>query len=160
MAGEYLRAGEDLARAVALAERLGTRLLLGLYTSYLAEVRLSTGDATEALRLSREALQIANEVRQPWDQSVAWRALAQALAMSTPPDYEGAEDAIKKALAIQQGLQMKWELACSLVVHGRILGAKGDTETARETLARSIEMFREMGLAWGVALAERALPGR
>ncbi len=88
---------------------------------------------------------------------MAFRALAQALWMSDPPDYEGAEDAMSNALTIQQALRMQWELAHSLVVYGRILAAKGDAEKAKETLARSIDMFQEMGLGWGVARAEQAL---
>lgn len=34
--------------------------------------------------------------------------------MSQPPDHERAEDAIRDAITIQQGLRMTWELACSL----------------------------------------------
>ena len=52
---------------------------------------------------------------------------------------------------------MKWELAQSLLVYGRVLQAKGDAERAREILTRAKQMFEEMGVAWGTDRVERVL---
>ena len=157
LAGDYVRAEEDLMRAVMLADRLGTRFALGTYKGHLAEATLYSGNVLDAIRLSREAVETANESAHPWDHSVASRALAHALVAQDPPDCQGGENAISNALAIQERLGMRWELAQSLLVYGRVLGAKGDVEKAQKTLARSLEMFQEMGVAWGVARAEQAL---
>lgn len=157
LAGNYERAIEDLRRAVMLAERLGTQFFLGGYKSALSESLLYAGNVLDAIRLSQEALHIANESGQPWEQSFALRALAQTLLAQDPPDCRGAEDAISNAIAIQERLRMKWELAQSLVVHGRVHRIKGATAEARATLRRALHLFEEMGVTWGVARAQQAL---
>ncbi|MFQ5897882.1 MAG: AAA family ATPase [Candidatus Methylomirabilia bacterium] len=159
LAGEYRRAEEELDETVGMARQLGTRFFLGYYEGYLAEARLRRGDAGEAVRLSREALQIATESNQPWSQSVASRALAQALWLGVPPDYQGAEEAIKNAIAIQQARGMKFELAWSMVVYGHILEAKGELRGAREPLIRASEMFQHMGMASDLERARAAVQG-
>ncbi|MFQ5830984.1 MAG: AAA family ATPase, partial [Candidatus Methylomirabilia bacterium] len=157
LAGDHKRAGEELSRAIAEAQQLGTRFFLGYYQGYLAEARLSGGDALEALRLSRDALQIATESNQPWSQSVASRALAQALLLNDPSSHQAAEEAIKDAIAIQQAFGMKFELAWSLLVYGQVLKAKGDGRKAHETLTQATEMLREMGMASDLQRARAAL---
>ncbi len=157
LAGDPARAEQELRRALALTERLGTRFFLGGFKSYFAESRLYAGAIDEALQLSREALQIAEESGQAWDRSVALRTLAHALLAQEPPDDQGALEAIRSAVVIQEPLGMQWELAQSLVVHGRVLRTKGATAEARATLRRALHLFEEMGVTWGVARATQAL---
>lgn len=157
VAGDYERAEEELTRAIGLAEKLGTRFSLAIYVSFLAECRLGSGRITDALRLSREAIEIATESHQLWFQSMGFRVLAQALFLNNSPDYQAAEEAVKNAITIQQDLGIRCELPRSLVVYGRLLRAKGELEKARETYAHAIAMFQEMGMAWDLAQAEQAL---
>lgn len=100
---------------------------------------------------------MANESGQPWEQSFALRGLAQTLLAQDPPDCRGAEDAISNAIAIQERLRMKWELAQSLLVFGRVLRVRGDGKGATEALASAKQLFEEMGVAWGIERAEQAL---
>ncbi|MEK7216391.1 MAG: tetratricopeptide repeat protein, partial [Chloroflexota bacterium] len=155
--GEYGPAIEDLTRALSLAERLGVRFFVGAWNGGLAEAHLGIGNVVEALRLAREGLRIANESGSPWEQLIAFRTLAQALLAQDPPDVPGAEEAMAAALSIQDKIDMKWESAQSLLVYGRVLGAKGEGERAREVLARAGRLFEEMEVAWGTERVERAL---
>ena len=41
---------------------------------------------------------------------------------------------------------MKFDLAWTLIVQGRILAAKGDKARAKETFVRAARMFEEMGI--------------
>jgi predicted ATPase len=157
LSGDHGRAIEELTQALALADRVGTRWFLGGWLGYLAEARLGAGDVAEALRLGREAVQIASESASPWEQSVAFRALAQALLAQDPPDSQGAEEAIGRAIAIQEGFQMKWELPQSLLVRGRVLRAQGHAAEARAVLDQALKLFEAMGVSWGVEKAEQAL---
>jgi class 3 adenylate cyclase/tetratricopeptide (TPR) repeat protein len=157
LAGDYRAAADDVSRAVTLAGQLGTRFGLSLYKSLLAFVRLNLGDPVEALRLGREALEMATESGVSWDQSMASRAVAEALLAQTRPDLQQAEDAMRNALQIQEQLGMKWELAQSRLVYGRLLRAKGDTDASRETLTQALRLFEEMGVSWGIERAEQAL---
>jgi tetratricopeptide (TPR) repeat protein len=150
-------AEDDLVRARALANQIGTTFLLGAFTAYLAEVRLHTGDVAQATKLCREALQIATETHQPWSLGIASRTLAACLLAADPPDVQGAESAIQEAIAIQQDRGLLVELACSLTVCGRVLNAKGDRAGAKVTFARAAGMFEDMGMTKDLARARDAL---
>ena len=157
LAGDHARADAELTRAVEIADRLGTRMVLGLYVSLLAEARLGMGQVGDALRLSHEALQLAIEINQRWAQSRAHRAMAQALLRSDPADYLAAAQAIGRAIAIQQDLGLKCELPESLVVHGQILRASGEMKRAREMLGQAIQMFQDMEMTSDLTRTEEAL---
>ena len=147
LANDFRSAEDDLLQCPNLASQIGTNFLLGSFRAYLAEARLHAGDVAAATELScREAVQIAAETDQPWSLGIAWRAFAKCVLAADPPDLQGAEEAIQKAIGIQETYGTRIELAWSLPVLGRVQRMKGAGAEARKTLVRAAEMFEAMGI--------------
>jgi class 3 adenylate cyclase/tetratricopeptide (TPR) repeat protein len=157
LANDFRSAEGDLLLCLNLASEIGTNFLLGSFRAYLAEARLRAGDVAAAAELCREAVQIAIETDQPWSLGIAWRAYAQCLLTADPPDPQGAEEAIQKAIAIQESYGTRIELAWSLTVLARVEGRVGAGAKARETFARAAEMFEAMGIERDLARVREAL---
>jgi tetratricopeptide (TPR) repeat protein len=157
LASDFASAEEDLLQCMDVGSQIGTNFLLGGFRAYLAEVRLHTGNVATATELCREAVQIATETHQPWSLGIAWRVLANCLLAADPPDLQGAEEAIQKAIAIQEEDGTRVELAWSLTVFGRVQSRMCAGAKARETFGRVAEMFEAMGIMRDLARMREAL---
>ncbi|MFQ6017019.1 MAG: BTAD domain-containing putative transcriptional regulator [Kiloniellaceae bacterium] len=144
----YGEAIEALKRAVDMAARLNTRFCLPLFKGWLAEASYEIGKHEDALHISRAAFHLAAETNQPWARSVVLRALARVLAHPEVRDYQGAEKAIRSALADQHSLGFRFERARSLIVHAKIARAAGDVGRSSQIYSEASNMFRQMEMAY------------
>jgi hypothetical protein len=81
------------------------------------------------------------------------RAFAKCLLAADPPDLQGAEEAIRNAIAIQESYGTRIELAWSLTVQSTM----GAAATARESLARAAELLEAMGIERDLAGVRRTV---
>lgn len=135
-----------LEQAIAWGERLGTGLFQPLFKAWLAEACVGEFSDEEVLRLTREALRLAADRNQAWARSVAHRALARLLSRPSSRDLSAADRAIRSAVAAQSSLGLPFEVARSLVVHAKILRARGNARRSSEIFAEAGEIFEKMGL--------------
>lgn len=137
-------AESSLGEALAIAKRLGTRFLLPLFSAWQAEAVIDAGDCERALQLSRAAFDLSAKTNQAWPRSIALRTLARALADPAMRDFAGAEKAIRSAVAEQEGLGLKVELARSKVVYAKTLRAAGNLQRSSEVYAEASDLFQRM----------------
>ena len=145
--GRRAAARRELDRAVAVAGRLGTRFLLPFLKAWQAEAACRSTAGARASGFSREVQSLAARTNQPWAGSIASRALAVALSRPCSRDLGRAERAIKAAVATQRGLELRFELARSLMVQADILDARGKTAQSGAAVAEADALFRQMGQA-------------
>jgi class 3 adenylate cyclase/tetratricopeptide (TPR) repeat protein len=157
MSGDPSRGRALFEEAISLAERVGTTFVLGRCRAWLAACLLMLGEADGVEALCQAALRDAEQTGDRSALALALRALAETLARRRPPDPEGADGAMRLALQIQEEIGERPELARSYAVYARMLSDRGERERAHQLLAKAIDMFREMGMAWDIAQAQRAL---
>src|SRR3546814_18573033 len=73
---------EALARALDMADRLGRRFMMAMFSAWLADALLPTGALDRAIEVARRAVRLASERTEPWARSVALRVEGQALGLS------------------------------------------------------------------------------
>jgi tetratricopeptide (TPR) repeat protein len=146
LAGDFERAVADLTISVDLGKQIGTNFRLAPILAQLAEARLRGGDLEAAQKFSREAMETAVDVGQPLDLAAAYPVVAQVALAVDPPDLKAAEAAAVSAIEICEKNHRNYDLAWALVVHGRVLNAKGNCAEAKETLASAAKKFQEMGI--------------
>jgi DNA-binding SARP family transcriptional activator len=146
LAGQTREAIALLEKAIAWGERLGAGLFQPLFKAWLAEASVGEFSDEEVLRLARESLRQAADRNQAWARSVAHRALARLLSRPSSRDLSAADRAIRSAVAAQSSLGLPFEVARSLVVHAKILRARGNARRSSEIFAEAGEIFEKMGL--------------
>ncbi len=146
-AGDAEQAVGELEAALGQGIRLGARLFQPLFKAWLAEASIGIRSDEEVIRLAREALRLAADCNQSWARSVAHRALARLLSRPGCRDLNVADRAIRTAVAAQGSLGLPFEAARSLVVHAKILRARGNARRSSEIFAEAGEIFEKMGLA-------------
>lgn len=146
LAGRTDDAIKLLESAITCGEQLGTGLFQPLFKAWLAEASVGEFSDEEVLRLARESLRLASEHNQAWARSVAHRALARLLSRPNSRDLSAADRAIRSAVATQWSLGLPFEVARSLVVHAKILRARGNARRSSEIFAEAGEIFEKMGL--------------
>jgi tetratricopeptide (TPR) repeat protein len=146
LAGQTREAIALLEKAIAWGERLGAGLFQPLFKAWLAEACVGEFSDEEVLRLARESLRLAADRNQAWARSVAHRALARLLSRPSSRDLSAADRAIRSAVAAQSSLGLPFEVARSLVVHAKILRARGNARRSSEIFAEAGEIFEKMGL--------------
>jgi tetratricopeptide (TPR) repeat protein len=143
------RAKEAVAafqEALAMGERLNSESFAALFQAWLAEGSVGLVADEDALRLGREALVRASEDNQAWAHSIAFRALARVLVRPTYRNLHSADRSIRSAVAIQENLGLCCEIARSMVVHAKILRARGNGRRSSEIFAEASSKFAKMGL--------------
>jgi len=135
-----------LKQAIGRGEQLGTQLFQPLFKAWLAEACVGEFSDEEVLRLARESLRLAAERNQAWARSIAHRALARLLSRPNSRDLSAADRAIRSAVAAQSSLGLPFEVARSLVVHAKILRARGNARRSSEIFAEAGAIFERMGL--------------
>jgi DNA-binding SARP family transcriptional activator len=152
-----------LESAIEMAEKLNTRFMLPLFKAWLAEAAAGNKGGDAAFSASREALRLAGQSNQAWAGSVALRALALAFTHRQSRDFDKAEQAIRAAIEAQTSLGLRFERARSMVVHAKILRARGEAARSSDVFSEAGSLFREMGMAAESArattMAEALRPG-
>jgi tetratricopeptide (TPR) repeat protein len=156
MAGEPARAEKDLKQCLALGAQIGTAFHLAAFKAFLAEVHLEDGADAEALRLAEEALGVTTEKAHDWSRSIALRVHGEALLAAAPSALDQAAASIHAAIAIQAQRECRCNLAWTRLASARLALAQGDRNGAREAAIAAEQLFLEMGIERGVALAQAA----
>jgi tetratricopeptide (TPR) repeat protein len=143
-ARRYEEAMAEFKMALAMAARLNTKIFRPLFTAWLAEASFEVGRHEQALQAAREASRLATEQNQPWARSVALRALARVLTHPEVRDLNGAERSIRRALADQEGLGIKFETARSMIVQAKIMRSAGNTRQSSAVYDQASKMFQQM----------------
>ena len=146
LAGQASEAIALLEQAIAWGDRLGAGLFQPLFKAWLAEACVGEFSDEEVLRLARESLRLAADRNQAWARAIAHRALARLLSRPSSRDLNAANRAIRSAIAAQSSLGLPFEVARSLVVHAKILRARGNARRSSEIFAEAGEIFERMGL--------------
>jgi class 3 adenylate cyclase/tetratricopeptide (TPR) repeat protein len=155
-AGDASRGRTLVEDGFALAERIGTRFVLGQGKVSLAEALLALGEVDEACRVCREAITLSEESGDGFGAAIAHRTLAESLMRLRPPGSHWQRE-ILAAIRLQSDIGAQPELARSYASYARLLAAAGETERARAQLTRAVDMFRRMGMTWDLERAEQAL---
>ena len=145
-------------QALAFADQIGTTFLLGYLKAYHGRCLIALGELQEAEKLSREALGLANI--EAHSKAYALHTLACALNAQHPRRTEPAEGVIREAIAHDNALHYRPELARVCLSYARMLQGWGQTEKAEAKLNEAITMFRAMGMEWDLAQAERLRAGQ
>src|SRR3546814_16378259 len=66
-----------------MADRLGRRFMMAMFSAWLADALLQTGELDRAIEVARRAVRLASERNEPWARSVALRVVGQALGLSS-----------------------------------------------------------------------------
>ena len=148
------KAFSHLNKAIAMAERLGTGFLLPFIKTWLAETFVNAGQDEEAYDCSRAAYDMAVEANNPWAQSIASRAIARALVTPRYRDFDLAMKAVEFAIASQDSIDLKFELAHSKIVLAKLLRAQGIGHHSSAVFEEAGQMFRQMGMNIEVARAK------
>ena len=143
--GKFEEGRSALGSAVELGGQLETRFLLAYFKALLAEDWPESEDDSAGRAAAEEALTLSNETNQPWARSIALRASAIGLARHRARHLSDAEQVIARAIAIQTGLELSFEVARSLTVHAKIARARGDTERALIFYRRAGQLYHDMG---------------
>src|SRR3546814_11102655 len=98
-----------------MAGQLRLQFMVAIFSAWLAEALMQSGEFDRALDVARRAVQLANERNEPWARSVALRVLGQALALST---VDGAK-LVERILRSAQGLQSSLGLDRQSVASGQ-----------------------------------------
>jgi class 3 adenylate cyclase/tetratricopeptide (TPR) repeat protein len=154
--GDASRARTLAEEGFALAEQIGTRFVLAHGKVSLAESLLALGEVDEACRVAREAVLLSAESADGFGAALAHRALAESLVRLRPSDSQWQRE-ILEAIRILQDAEAQPELARSHLSYALLLKAAGELPQASLHLARAIDMFRLMGMAWDLGRAEQAL---
>ena len=91
----------------------------------------------------------------PW--AVAAAARCRALLLAAEGDLDAASHAIEEALAIQETLDLPYELARALLVKGQIHRRNKEKLQARASIERAVALFEELGSAAWAQRARREL---
>jgi tetratricopeptide (TPR) repeat protein len=151
MAGMPAEGRQLLTESIELAERIGTKLALSWQRTWLAGCLLSLGEVDQAPTLCEEAIRLSEMASDRFNQAIAYRTLAEALARKRPSDDETTRRHIELAASIQREIGARPELARSLVVYAQVLLAAGQERPGRDALQEALNMFRTMGMAWDEA---------
>lgn len=110
-----LEAAEGMAWRALREEEAGLRSY-ALYT--LAQVARERGQAGEAERYGREAVNAARETEDKWAEAPAWRALGQALRAKG--DEAGALEAFDAAIRLYADMRLPHEIQRTLDLRGNL----------------------------------------
>jgi tetratricopeptide (TPR) repeat protein len=157
MAGDPTRGKLLLEESLALAGKIGTKFGLAWLKTFLAASHRALGELDDARGDCEEETRLAKEGGDKWTEAIARQTLADTLCRLTPSDLDQADQAIRLSIELKTKIAARPELARSYLSYARVLKAKGEVEKANDQLARAIGMFEQMGMAWDLANADRAL---
>ena len=158
MTGESLAGQRYIEDSIALAGRIGTTFLLGQAKSFLAACCVGAGDGARVRTLCTEAIDLAGKAGDKFTEALARRAHAEALCRyGEPHEHAAMKQLMQDAMALQQGIGAKPELARSYLSYACILSkASGSEQQAAAYLEQATRLFGELAMDWDIAAAARA----
>jgi class 3 adenylate cyclase/tetratricopeptide (TPR) repeat protein len=156
-AGDPGRGRRLLDEALALSVQLGTKFNLAYLKANLASSLLALGDLEPVRSLCQEAIDLAEATGEPLAKGLACRTLAEACIRLDILDRPHIEGSIQEAIRLHGDVGAQPELARTYVSYAKLLDAWGETARAQQHLQRAIAIFRQLGMAWDLTRAERAL---
>ena len=143
----------------ATGEDIRTGGLMGLAyrVAWLSEVCRLTGHGEEAWRYARQALDLAQQLKERGNEALALHQLGVVQAHANPPDAMQAEAHYQQALALADELGMRPLMAHCHLGLGRLYRQTGRAEQARASLTTAIDLYRAMDMTFWLPQAEAAL---
>jgi class 3 adenylate cyclase/tetratricopeptide (TPR) repeat protein len=157
MAGQPNRGRELIEESLAISQQIGTRLALSWQRTWLAACLLTLGEIDNVPALCEEAIHLADAAFDKFNNALAHRTLAEAVFRLAQSKFDVAQAAVLHAIAVQNEIGARPELARSHVTYAGLLNARGERERAGVQIAEARRMFSDMGMAWDLAQTERAL---
>jgi Xaa-Pro aminopeptidase len=157
MVGEVAAARALEEEGLAIAAKLGTRLILGWQKGFLAACVLAAGDHGTAASLAEEGVQAASETGDRMPLALAKRVFADAVARSDRASHDRAQALMREAVQVLEEIGAQPELARTYVHYAQLLRRLGDEGAARRHLDMALAMFQEMRMVWDEARARELL---
>jgi tetratricopeptide (TPR) repeat protein len=146
-----------LEEAISEGIRTGTRANQSRWVAWLSEVWRLAGRGEEAWQHARQALDLARQRKQRWNEAHALHQLGVVQAHADPPDAAPAEAHYQQALALADELGMRPLVAHCHLGLGTLYATTGQRAQARAALSTAIEMYRAMDMTFWLPQAEAAL---
>jgi tetratricopeptide (TPR) repeat protein len=154
--GDLAKGRLSIEAGISLAGQLRTTFLLGQAKNCLAACRLSENGADEAVMLCREAIGLAEKAGDKFTQALARRTLGEALSRAdSSGNGEAALSAIREAVAIQEKIGARPELARSYAAGAALLKAREDATGAASWSESAIRLFRDLRMERDLAQLSR-----
>jgi tetratricopeptide (TPR) repeat protein len=124
---------------------------------WLSEVCRLAGRGEEAWQHARQALDLAQQLKERGNEALALHQLGVVHAHVVPPDTAQAEAHYQQALALAEELGMRpLQAHCHLGL-GTLYAQTGQREQARAELTAAIALYRSMDMTFWLPQAEAAL---
>src|SRR3546814_6558245 len=85
--------------------------MMALFSAWLADALLQTGELDRAIEVARRAVRLASERNEPWARSVALRVVGQALGLSSSDGGKLVDRILRSAQELQRSLGLPFETA-------------------------------------------------
>ena len=157
MLGELGIAREHVEKGHAHDIASGFSLVSSLYYELMVEICLDTGDWDTARRYADQGLQCAKTQGATIYEGRLEILLGAALARADSSQRAEAEEHILEGIKLLEGLKVKPLQARARVYLGELYANTDQKEKALRTLKKAQGMFREMGMDYWMAKAEKAM---
>jgi class 3 adenylate cyclase/tetratricopeptide (TPR) repeat protein len=156
--GDSARADKSMQKSDEIGKSLGTQLLLSDWLAVArAEIALGAGKVQDALRLVREAMDLAKVVGNAYSQGLAHRVWAQILAALDPPRWDEVEEHLAASVQSLASGEALLEVARTQLVWSGLARAREDRAAARDHLEKAAAQFEASGLAAQLQVARRLM---
>ena len=108
-AGRSAEGRDELSNALAMAGELDLQFMVAMFSAWLAEAHVDSGNYQAALDVARGAAGLANERNELWARSVALRVVGQALARSSTDGAKLVDRILRSAQEMQSSLGLSFE---------------------------------------------------
>jgi predicted ATPase/DNA-binding CsgD family transcriptional regulator len=155
--GDYARA-EDLCQVSLAAFRdAGDRVNAARALSYMAQSRLDSGAAQEAIEPADEA--VAEFRAAGYAGGISYALGIQALVRLANSDLHGARTAASESLELAQRIDYQWAQQFALQALGEITRAEGDPVGSGRLLRQALAVLNERGTRWDAVRAMEVMAG-
>jgi tetratricopeptide (TPR) repeat protein len=158
LAGAYGLAGRGAEALEMLADPRAEPTQISP-TGMLAESCLLAGSVDEARGLGPQELEFAHAQKARGREAWAHHLLAELVARREVTDVEAAEGHYRQALALASALGMRPLVAHCHVGLGKLYRRTGKPERARQHLATTVAMYRDMDMRFYMEQAESEMGG-
>jgi tetratricopeptide (TPR) repeat protein len=150
LGGESQRGLDLLWEAAGLNERLGVLAYRALWTTYLAEALLLTGQTTAALAQAEQALELAVAHNERGNATRALQLLGRGFVQQGPAGFHRAAEHLRQALEQAERLRMRPLVAACYDALAALARKRGEDAAAARfaTTARSVAAELGMRLGW------------
>jgi len=155
-AGDPHAADAALAPLTALVEREGLgEPVRAMFLADAIEALLALGQLDRAERLISLLGQAATRLDRGW--ALAQAARCRALLLAARGDLDAASQAAGVAITLSEGLELRLELARTLLAAGQIERRARRKQAARQLLERALEIFEAAGARLWASRVRREL---